>query len=268
MRNDPAGRPEPQWRPPLLWRTALSAAGLIVAPLCRLRVTGGADACAPTILAANHIGAFDPMILAAACAQRRIAPRILATGTLFDAPILGPALQAAGHLRVDRKQPNVIDALPAARRALAEGATVLAYPEGRISLDPGIWPERGRSGLARLALATGVPVVPVAQWGAQLIMPWGAPRGMLARTAWSVVRRPVVRVHFGSPVPLDDLSESARDVRRATDRIIDALTDEVAALRPDEPRLPAWIDPRRPVTTARRHRYQGSTGWSGRRPAA
>ena len=63
-----------------------------------------------------------------------------------------------------------------AEAALAERSVVLAYPEGRITLDPGMWPERGKTGLARLAVASGAPVVPVAQWGAHTVLPWGAPK--------------------------------------------------------------------------------------------
>jgi len=275
-----------RWRVPALWRLALRLSPLVLAPVCRLSVSGDVpdgSRDGPLILAANHIGAFDPFVLAAACARRGLAPRILATGGLFRAPVLGAVMRAAGHLRVDRRRPTVADALPAARRAVDGGAVVLAYPEGRITLDPGMWPERGKSGLARLAIATGVPVVPVAQWGAHLILPWGTPRGMFRRLGWSAVHRPEVRVHFGTPVRLDDLapvsatSEAAarrtqaneaavpaRAVRDGTERIIDALTDELVRIRPDEPRLPAWIDPHRPVSTSRTHRYRGATGWPPR----
>ncbi|HEY7177346.1 MAG TPA: lysophospholipid acyltransferase family protein [Micromonosporaceae bacterium] len=286
------GHPEadqPRWHPPVLWRVALRAAPVAVAPLCRLRVTGDVPddrRGGPMILAANHIGAFDPFVLAAACRRRRIAPRILATGGLFRAPVIGPVMRLAGHLRVDRRRPTVADALPAARLAIDSGAVVLAYPEGRITLDPGMWPERGKTGLARLAIATGVPVVPVAQWGAHLVLPWGAPRGMIRRLAWSLIHRPEVRVHFGPPVALDDVTAldpatpateaaaervevreamvSARAVRDATNRIIDALVDQLVMLRPDEPRLPAWIDSHRPLATGRTHRYRGSPGWPPR----
>ena len=259
-----------RWRPPPLWRFTLAISGTVVGTVCRLRVTGDVPddwRDGPLILVANHIGAFDPCVLTAACARRRLAPRILATGGLFRAPLVGAAMRAFGHLRVDRRRPTVADALPVAREALDHGAVVLAYPEGRITLDPGMWPERGKTGLARLAITSGVPVIPVAQWGAHLVLPWGTPHGMIRRLVWSVVRRPVVRVHFGTPVPLDDLEATAHDVRTGTDRIIDAITDELRPLRPDEQRLPRWIDPQRPISNGRKHRYRGSSGWPGGAPA-
>jgi 1-acyl-sn-glycerol-3-phosphate acyltransferase len=257
--------PPAPWRPPPVWRALLWLCRFLVAGLCRLQVTGDVPADrrrGPLLLAANHIGSFDPVVLAAACARRRIAPRILATGGLFRAPLFGTLMRRSGHVRVDRRQPTVIDALDVARVALDSRAVLLAYPEGRITLDPGMWPERGKTGLARLALATQTPVVPVAQWGAHLVLPWGAPRGSLRRVGWSVLHRPVVRVHFGPPVDLSDLATgdgpaglpSARAVREATDRIIEAIAVALSPLRSDEPRLPAWEDPQRPVSTARTYR--------------
>jgi 1-acyl-sn-glycerol-3-phosphate acyltransferase len=227
--------------------------------VCRLRVTGDVPdglRHGPLILAANHIGAFDPLVLTAACAKRKIAPRIMATGGLFRAPVVGPAMRAAGHIRVNRRMADVTDALGVARQALVERSVLLAYPEGRITLDPGMWPERGKSGLARLAISSGAPVVPVAQWGAHMVLPWGAPRGMVGRLTWAVLHRPVVKVHFGAPI--ETLAgagdQSARAVRQATDQIISAITAELKTLRADEPRLPAWVDPRRPVSVARTFR--------------
>ncbi len=234
----------------------MRAARVVVASVCRLRVTGDVPdrlRNGPLILAANHIGSFDPIVLTAACARRRIAPRIMATGGLFRAPVVGPAMRAAGHIRVDRRHATVVDALGTAGTAVAERSVLLCYPEGRITLDPGMWPERGKSGMARLAKSAGVPVVPVAQWGAHLVLPWGAPRGSVGRLWWAVWHRPVVRVHFGAPIEFDS-DQSARAVRAATDTIMDAIAAELAPLRADEPRLPRWVDPRRPVSCARTHR--------------
>lgn len=244
------------WRVPWLWRGALAVSSLIVGPFCRLRVTGDIPdelRRGPLILAANHIGSFDPFVLSTACARRGVAPRIMATGGLFRAPVIGALMRACGHIRVDRRQVNVTDALGSAEAALAERSVVLAYPEGRITLDPGMWPERGKSGLARLAAASGAPIVPVAQWGAQLVLPWGAPRHSLGRVVWALLHRPVVRVHFG-PVFAIDGDQGARAIRAATDRIMDEIVEGLRPLRADEPRLPRWIDPARPVSAARTHR--------------
>ncbi|MFC7546634.1 lysophospholipid acyltransferase family protein [Plantactinospora sp. GCM10030261] len=244
-----------RWRPPPLWRGLQTFARVLLAPFARLRVTGDVPAGlrdGPLILAANHLSPADPAVLTAACRVRRVAPRIMATGGLFRAPVVGSLMRASGHLRVDRRTTTVAQALDRASAALGAGSVVLVYPEGRITLDPGLWPERGRTGTARLALATGVTVVPVAQWGSHELLPYDAPKGALRSLARALRRRPVVRVRFGEPVDLADIDPAAPGAAvRATERIIDALTETLAGLRPDEPDLPRHVDPSRPVSTSR-----------------
>jgi 1-acyl-sn-glycerol-3-phosphate acyltransferase len=248
------------WRPPLLWRVLQRLARAVTALVARLRVTGDVPdelRRGPLILAGNHIGNYDPIALAAATHRIGVHPRIMATGGLFRAPVVGTVLRACGHIRVNRTRVSADEARAAAAideaaDALAERSVVAGYPEGRITLDPGMWPERGRSGMARLALTTGATVVPVVQWGSHEILRYQV-GSELWRTLWRDVRhRPVIRVHFGKPVDLSGLDPAARgDVRRATDRIIAALRDELVALRPDEPDRPRFADPSRAVETRR-----------------
>ncbi|MFB6397159.1 lysophospholipid acyltransferase family protein [Polymorphospora lycopeni] len=246
------------WRAPRLWLFFQFMARVVVGLLARLKVTGDVPdglRHGPLILAANHISPFDPIALTAACRVRRIAPRIMATGGLFRAPVVGAAMRHCGHIRVDRRTENVGQALHSAAEAVAGGSVVMVYPEGRIGLDPGMWPERGKTGTARLAFASGATVVPVAQWGAHEVLPYGAPKGMFGGIARALMRRPVIRVHFGPPVDLADLDPAVPGAAlRATDRIIDALTDTLVPLRPDEPDRPRHVDPARPVDTSRSHR--------------
>jgi 1-acyl-sn-glycerol-3-phosphate acyltransferase len=245
------------WQPPLIWRAALALARALVGLLARLEVTGDVPAHlrrGPLVLAANHISPFDPLVMIAACRTRGIAPRIMATAGLFRAPVLGAAMRHVGHIRVDRGTSAVHRALDDAADAVAAGSVILIYPEGRIGLDPGMWPERGKTGVARLALACGAPVIPVAQWGAHEVLPYRAPKGMLRGIARALWRRPVIRVRFGEPVGLGESSATTPGAaRRATDRVIDALTDTLAPLRPDEPDLPRHVDPGRPTDTSRAH---------------
>nr|MDT0657660.1 lysophospholipid acyltransferase family protein [Micromonospora sp. DSM 115978] len=247
----------PRWRAPLLWRFAQLLARLLLVPLARLRVTGDVPddlRYGPLILAANHISPFDPVALVAACRVRGIAPRIMATGGLFQAPVVGAAMRHSGHIRVDRRTATVGDALRVAADAVAD-SVVLLYPEGRIGLDPGMWPERGKTGVARLAFATGTVIVPVAQWGAHEVLPYSAPKGALRGLARSALRRPVIRVHFGQPVDLTGIDPAAPGAAvRATARVIDALTSTLTPLRPDEPDRPRHVDPSRPTEHRRPHR--------------
>jgi 1-acyl-sn-glycerol-3-phosphate acyltransferase len=238
---------------------ALVAARVLVALVARLRVTGDLPAQlreGPLILAVNHLSPFDPIALTAACRVRRVAPRYLATGGLFRAPVVGQVMRHWGHIPVHRGTAAATRAVPAAAAALAARAVVLVYPEGRIGLDPHLWPERGRTGAARGALASRAAVVPVAQWGTHEVVPYAAPRGLLRALARAIVRRPLVRVHFGDPVDLGDLTEGVPGhAQRATDRILDAITRELVRLRPHEPAVPRHVDPTRPRDSSRRRRF-------------
>jgi 1-acyl-sn-glycerol-3-phosphate acyltransferase len=246
------------WQPPLIWRGAQLLARALVGLLARLEVTGDVPEHlrrGPLVLAANHISPFDPLVMAAACQTRGVAPRIMATAGLFRAPVFGAAMRHAGHIRVDRGTSAVHQALDDAATAVAGGSVILIYPEGRIGLDPGMWPERGKTGAARLALACDAPIIPVAQWGAHEVLPYRAPKGMLRGIARALWRRPVIRVHFGAPVDLGGVVVGTPGAaRQATDRIIDALTENLVPLRPDEPDLPRHVDPGRPADLSRAHR--------------
>jgi len=256
------GASDPAWRAPRVWRALMVVARVLVACVGRLRVSGDLPAelrGTPVLMASNHIGNFDPIVLVAAMRARRIAPRLMATAGLFRAPVVGPVLTACGHIPVNRRSASAADALHEAQDALAGGAVVALYPEGRIGLDPGMWPERGKTGVARLALTTGATVVPVAQWGAHEILAYHGNGAMLATLLRAVLRRPVLRVHFGPPVDLSDLPAGAPgSALRATERIMAAITDALEPLRVDEPRLPRYRDRTRPLSTTRtrdrRHR--------------
>jgi 1-acyl-sn-glycerol-3-phosphate acyltransferase len=239
----------------LLWRAAQAFARVVIALVCRLRVTGDVPdglRDGPLILAGNHIATFDPICLTAVSRMRGLSPRMMATGGLFRAPVVGPLMTWAGHIPVDRGRESVANAVPAAIDALRAGSVVFIYPEGRIGLDPAMWPERAKSGLARLALATGVPVVPVAIWGSHEVIAYHGRGPMLRMLIASVWRRPTVRVHFGPPVDLSDLRQGAfGHAQRASERIMDAITEALVPLRRDELRLPRFHDCTRPFSTAR-----------------
>jgi len=246
------------WRVPRVWRFGQWLSQFVVPVFCRLRVTGDVPAelrAGPLILAGNHISNFDPMAVTLATRRRNIAPRMMATGGLFRAPLVGAFMAKAGHIPVDRGKESIANAVPAAVQALRQRSIVFIYPEGRIGLVPGLWPERAKTGLARLAMATGSPVVPVATWGSHEVIAYHG-RGPMMRTLLrSIWRRPVVRIHFGAPVDLSDLREGViGHAQQASDRVMDALTTELARLRQDEPRLPRYRDPTRPVSVARAHR--------------
>jgi 1-acyl-sn-glycerol-3-phosphate acyltransferase len=251
------------WRVPRLWRVLLVLARAVVFGLARFRVSGEVPVGlrhGPLILAANHVSPFDPVVMAAACRAVGVAPRFMATGGVFRAPVIGWVMRHCGHIRVDRRTARVAQALPDAAAALAAGSVVLLYPEGRIGLDPWMWPERGKTGAARMAFLSGATVVPVAQWGAHEVLPYTSPKGLVGSVLRAVWRRPVVRVRFGAPVDLAGLDGSVPGhAVEATERIIEAITVTLAPLRVDEPQSPRFVDLTRKVDPSRvRRRPVGS----------
>ncbi|MBA3525080.1 MAG: 1-acyl-sn-glycerol-3-phosphate acyltransferase, partial [Geodermatophilaceae bacterium] len=126
------------------WRLAVRLAGPALGLLGRLDVTGDVAPQlrgGPLILASNHIGNLDVFVLAAACHRLGLRPRFIVAGGLMRARVLGPLLHRCGHIRVERDGPDAHWTAAVATAALAHGAHVVVYPEGRIGLDPKMWPE-------------------------------------------------------------------------------------------------------------------------------
>jgi 1-acyl-sn-glycerol-3-phosphate acyltransferase len=239
-----------------VWSMAMQVSRPLVGLLARLEVTGAVPGGEqPLIVASNHISPFDPVVLTAACHMRGLNPAFLAQDGPFRTPVVGAFMRHSGHIRVDRGTAEAPLALLGAQQALAAGRSVVIYPEGRISLDPGLWPERGKTGIGRLVIATGAPVIPVAVWGCHEIVPYDAPRG-LGRFVWrDLTTRPRVTVHFGAPVDLSAVDPTkVGAAQRITDQITDAIIDCLAPLRVKEPNHPRFIDPSRVTETRRSYK--------------
>jgi 1-acyl-sn-glycerol-3-phosphate acyltransferase len=205
----------------------------------------------PLLLAVNHVGDFDPFVVSVALYRLGVVPRIMATGGILATPVAGPLLERTGGIRVERGTEVAKQAVRVTEVALVHGGHVVAYPEGRVGLAPDAWPERGRTGLARLALGVGVPVLPVSQWGAHEVLQYGNDWGKLRTAVRAMVGRPVLRVHVGPPVYLEDLrGGKVGDAHRARMRIAAAITRGLVPLRAEEPDEPRFTDPSRPTTGA------------------
>jgi 1-acyl-sn-glycerol-3-phosphate acyltransferase len=108
-----------------------------------------------------------------------------------------------------------------------DGECVVVYPEGTITREPDLWPMTGRTGAARIALASGAPVIPIAQWGPNHILAPYAKRPRL-------LPRKTIHVTAGPPVDLDDLRSqplTPEVLRAATDRIMDEVTRLLEEIR-------------------------------------
>lgn len=109
----------------------------------------------PKIIAANHPSTTDPFFVAAMLREQSF---ILIKNVLFDVPVLGEYLRRSGHIPVIAGSGQA--AIDAALAHLSRGDTVMIFPEGDLSpLEGGFHP--ARTGVARLALASGAPVIPV-----------------------------------------------------------------------------------------------------------
>lgn len=199
--------------------------------------TDNVPARGPVIFAVNHHSHADPFVVAHWVYDLPRAPRFLAKESLFRIPVVKRVLRGAHQIPVYRGTKDASVALRDARAVLDGGGAVIIYPEGTVTKDPDLWPMQAKTGVARLALETGAPVVPVAEWGSERIFD---PR---TNTLHLRLRYPITVV-AGSPV---DLSAYARPpttevLREATDTIMVAVRDLLAGIRHEQP--PARFFPR------------------------
>lgn len=191
------------------------------------------------VLAANHISHSDPLLFAHYVNDAGYAPHFLAKASVLDLPVFGALLRSTGQIRVQRETATAAQAYRDAVIAVRAGRSVIVYPEGTLTRDPQLWPMTGRTGVARIALDSGCPVIPVAQWGAHELLPPYTKRVHL----WP---RAVNQVLAGPAVDLDDLRQlpvTAEVLREATDRIMAAIAGLLGQLR-GEPVPPVRFDPR------------------------
>lgn len=217
-------------RPVTFWVLA-SIVSPLTAIFAKMRIVG-AENLPPNgayVLAANHYSEFDPLVVAVAVWRLGRPPRFLTKESLFRVPVLGWALRATDMVPVSRSSSSASarQTLLISQKLVDEGRGVVVYPEGSLTRDPDMWPMRGKTGAVRLALTARIPVIPMAQWGVQEIMPrYGKLR------LWPL-RRPVTVV-VGPPVDLSDLQD--RPVHPAvlaegTTRVMDALAQLLADIR-------------------------------------
>lgn len=179
------------------------------------------------LVASNHMTNVDPLTFAHFLWDNGVAPKILAKASLFKVPVVGPVLRATGQIPVYRNTAAAGESLHAAVEAVGGGDVVAVFPEGTLTRDPDLWPMVGKTGVARLALTTRAPVVPVAQWGPQNLL------GRYAKLLKPIPRKTVTIV-AGPPVVLDDLYDRPQDaatLREATERVMDAITALLEGVR-------------------------------------
>lgn len=182
------------------------------------------------VVTPNHISHLDPLTFAHFMVDNGREVYFLGKEAVFRVPLVGWIVRNAQQIPVHRNAGNAAEAFRSAVRAVEQGKAVGVYPDGTLTRDPQLWPMVGKTGAARIALTTRCPVIPVAQWGAQEILPPYSRRPHL-------FPRKTIHVHAGPPVPLDDLYGRPLDaplLREATARITTAITALLADIRGEQ----------------------------------
>jgi 1-acyl-sn-glycerol-3-phosphate acyltransferase len=200
------------------WHVGLALVGAAFGVCFRYMVIGveHVPARGPAILACNHVSALDGVFLGLVSGrERKRMTRFLVASEFFQRRRVAWALRLYRQIPV-RRGARDSGALDEAVRAIREGALAGIFPEGRVNPDPAAGLQRGHRGMATIALAARVPVVPVGIWGTQ--DRW--PRDGLLFTS---PLRPRVALVFGAPIePSGDVS-SRGDVTEFTARVMGAI---------------------------------------------
>jgi 1-acyl-sn-glycerol-3-phosphate acyltransferase len=197
------------------WFLKWVALGPVLRVVFRPHVVGAdhVPSTGPAILASNHLSYADWLFMPLTMPRRLT---FVAKAEYFTSPGIKGWLQrtffrGAGQVPIDRASGSAAEgALDTARRILANGELFGIYPEGTRSHDGRLY--RGKTGVARLALETGVPVIPVAVVGTDVVAPPGAKFGGFTRP----------HVRYGKPL------DFSRYEGMENDRyILRSITDEI-----------------------------------------
>jgi 1-acyl-sn-glycerol-3-phosphate acyltransferase len=209
------------------WRAGVAVVLPLARALFRLRVLHAdrIPAAGPALLASNHVSVLDGPALAVPPASVRRRPvRFLVASEFYDMPAVGAVLRAYRQIPIRRGRRDT-HALDAAIEALAGGSLAGIFPEGRVNPRPE-YLERVRRGAARIAIASGAPIVPVGIWGTQCRWPRGLPT--LRRPL-----RPPLTIAFGEAIQPEGAAASPDDVDRLTERVRAGIAGAVALARAD-----------------------------------
>ncbi|MDQ1609182.1 MAG: 1-acyl-sn-glycerol-3-phosphate acyltransferase [Microbacteriaceae bacterium] len=225
-------------RPSIFWVLA-SIALPILAIMTRFTVTDGnkLPRTGAYVLAPNHYSEIDPVIIGAITWKLGRIPRFLAKGSLFRIPVVGWILRKSGQIPVERAGTSRShEPLRAAEALVENGRVIIIYPEGSLTRDPDLWPMRGKTGAARMALEHDIPVIPIAHWG---------PQDVMARYSkkFSFFPRKTIAVKVGDPVDLSGFRGRNLDsatLNEATSVIMSGITALLEDLRGEEAPAVRW----------------------------
>ena len=182
----------------------------------------------PVIVACNHISYFDPLCHAYMIDRSGRKCRFFAKAELWRNPFLKLVLTHAHQIPVERGSGET-GPVEKAIEWIGKGELVVIYPEATITTNPDLTPMQGKTGVGRVALATGAPVVPIAVWGSH----WVRPKKRKPVMKW----RRLISLKAGKPMTFEDLKDRdpAEAAREATDRVMAELDRMVRELHKSYP---------------------------------
>lgn len=192
------------------------------------------------VLAPNHYSEIDPVVVGVSVWHLGRLPRFLAKASLFRIPVAGKLLTASGQIPVEResrsREGSGANPLNAARELAERQAGVIVYPEGTLTRDPDLWPMRGKTGAVRLALEAGVPLIPMAHWGTNELMP---------RYSKKIHPFPRKTIHVAVGEPMDlsayqGMPVDGKMINEITDKLMVEITKLLTQLRDDQPPAERW----------------------------
>ena len=184
------------------------------------------------ILAMNHIGYLDFALIGTAALPSGRLVRFMAKKEIFDNKLAGPLMRGMHHINVDRSSGSA--SFVAALRALRAGEVIGIFPEGTISRSFEI--KELKSGAVRLAMGSGVPVIPTIVWGSQRIWTKGVKRDLRRR------KTPIF-VTFGEPLIFEKGSDVDAGEKLLRETLLDLLHD-VQGKYPDNHAGQRWAPAR------------------------
>lgn len=187
------------------------------------------------VLSPNHYSEIDPIVTGVAAWKLGRAPRFMAKASLFKVPVLKWLLNASGQIPVERAGSKSHTAFRAAQQLVDKGRMVIVYPEGSLTRDPELWPMRGKTGAIRLALEHNIPVIPVAHWGTQQLMPRYGKKVHL-------FQRKRIDINVGVPLDLSEFAgkTDAASLNAATDRLMAEIARLLGELRGESAPTERW----------------------------
>jgi 1-acyl-sn-glycerol-3-phosphate acyltransferase len=185
----------------------------------------------PLLVAGNHVSHFDPLAHGYLLSRAGRRPRYLAKSELWTNPFLRYVLNDTHQIPVDRGTGRSAP-VDAALAGLERGEAVVIYPEATTTRNADKLPMQGKTGIARIALRSGLPVMPLAVWGTHHVIQTKQIGFTFHRPIW---------VRAGRPMDFSEYAGRAEDsaaLRKVTDEVMDELTRMVQDMRKEYP--PRW----------------------------